>query len=340
MDADYDAGRCGLARPDAVGHGGPAPRRRAAPVVAAAAIPQDETFPSFVAAVRAAGAAIEIVSDGLGFYVASNLARLDPAPGRPAGRHERRTTSTAAGGWPSPTATRPASSAGRASASASGPTRPAGGSWSSSATGRATATPPTTPTSSGPRTASSRWGRATGRDFLAWDRFAEIEAWFVEALADGRLPATPADLPAWRATHRPLRAGLHLRPGGLGRRADRAGFARRPRATGRRGPVMPAAAEWSVAADCHNHPRRGALVGRPDRRRCSGSTSTAGWCSATIRRPDVRPAEASTGRSVRWRPGSAAASRWRWRTASGWRTRTAARRAWSRPSSPTTRARG
>jgi len=50
-----------------------------------------------------------------------------------------------------------------------------------------------------------RWGLATNRDFRAWDRFAEIEAWFVGALADGRLPATVADLAAWRAAHRPLR---------------------------------------------------------------------------------------------------------------------------------------
>jgi hypothetical protein len=49
------------------------------------------------------------------------------------------------------------------------------------------------------------WGRATRRGFREWSGFAEIEAWFVEALADGRLPATTADLPAWRATHRPLR---------------------------------------------------------------------------------------------------------------------------------------
>src|SRR5450759_2123247 len=45
----------------------------------AAGIPQDETFPMFVRSVRASGALVEIVSDGLGFYVASNLERLDPA---------------------------------------------------------------------------------------------------------------------------------------------------------------------------------------------------------------------------------------------------------------------
>jgi 2-hydroxy-3-keto-5-methylthiopentenyl-1-phosphate phosphatase len=42
----------------------------------AAAIPQDESFPAFVAAVRSRGAHVEIVSDGFGFYVSSNLAAL------------------------------------------------------------------------------------------------------------------------------------------------------------------------------------------------------------------------------------------------------------------------
>src|SRR5205814_3608481 len=42
----------------------------------AAAMPQDETFPAFVAAVRARGAQVEVVSDGFGFYVRSNLAAL------------------------------------------------------------------------------------------------------------------------------------------------------------------------------------------------------------------------------------------------------------------------
>jgi 2-hydroxy-3-keto-5-methylthiopentenyl-1-phosphate phosphatase len=42
----------------------------------AAEMAQDETFPTFVDAVRQRGAQLEIVSDGFGFYVASNLAAL------------------------------------------------------------------------------------------------------------------------------------------------------------------------------------------------------------------------------------------------------------------------
>ena len=42
----------------------------------AAEMAQDETFSTFVDAVRRRGAQLEIVSDGFGFYVASNLAAL------------------------------------------------------------------------------------------------------------------------------------------------------------------------------------------------------------------------------------------------------------------------
>jgi len=42
----------------------------------AAAMPHDEAFGGFVDAVRGRGAQVEVVSDGLGFYVRSNLAAL------------------------------------------------------------------------------------------------------------------------------------------------------------------------------------------------------------------------------------------------------------------------
>ena len=59
-----------------MGHGRPAGRSRSCCVGEAEAAGQDEAFPAFVAAAREAGAAVEVVSDGLGFYVAPNLARL------------------------------------------------------------------------------------------------------------------------------------------------------------------------------------------------------------------------------------------------------------------------
>jgi 2-hydroxy-3-keto-5-methylthiopentenyl-1-phosphate phosphatase len=42
----------------------------------ASAMPHDEAFPGFVAAVQSRGAQVEVVSDGLGFYVAPNLTAI------------------------------------------------------------------------------------------------------------------------------------------------------------------------------------------------------------------------------------------------------------------------
>jgi 2-hydroxy-3-keto-5-methylthiopentenyl-1-phosphate phosphatase len=74
-DALYDAGLIGsrelmLWDMDVLPRDGELLRRKAA------AMPQDEAFPPFVAAVRARGAQVEVVSDGLGFYVRSNLAAI------------------------------------------------------------------------------------------------------------------------------------------------------------------------------------------------------------------------------------------------------------------------
>ena len=44
--------------------------------IEAGQMPQDATFPTFVVAMHERGALVEVVSDGLGFYVRSNLAAL------------------------------------------------------------------------------------------------------------------------------------------------------------------------------------------------------------------------------------------------------------------------
>ena len=202
-DADYDAGRSGsreLMQWDME----VLPRDGALLRAAAAEIPQDETFVSFVAAVREAGAAMEIVSDGLGFYVASNLAQLDPGiVDLPIATNENDVDGSGRMTFPY----------GHPACFVCG-TCKRERVRAHEAGGRVVVF-----IGDGPsdryaahhadivfaKDALLAWGRATGRDFRAWDRFAEVEAWFVEALADGRLPATTADLPAWRATHRPLR---------------------------------------------------------------------------------------------------------------------------------------
>lgn len=202
-DADYDAGRAG-SRELMQWDMDVLPRDAELLRSVAAAIPQDETFPSFVAAVRGAGAAVEIVSDGLGFYVASNLARLDPGlVDLPVATNENDVDGSGRLAFPfghpqcfvcgtcKRERVRAHGVGGRVvifvgdGQSDRYAAHHADIVWA--------------------KDALLAWGRATGRDFRAWDRFAEIEGWFGAALADGRLPASAADLAAWRAAHGPLR---------------------------------------------------------------------------------------------------------------------------------------
>jgi HAD superfamily phosphoserine phosphatase-like hydrolase len=74
-DADFNAGRRGsreLMRWDM----DVLPHDAALLWSEATAMAQDDAFPAFVAAAEACGAAVEIVSDGLGFYLPANLGRL------------------------------------------------------------------------------------------------------------------------------------------------------------------------------------------------------------------------------------------------------------------------
>ncbi|MFH1475274.1 MAG: HAD-IB family phosphatase [Chloroflexota bacterium] len=202
-DADYDAGRTGsreLMQWDME----VLPRDGELLRGVAAAITQDETFCSFVAAVREAGAAIEVVSDGLAFYVVSNLARLDASlADLPVATNENDVDGTGRLAFPyghpacfvcgtcKRERVRAHEAGGRVvvfvgdGQSDRYAAHHADIVWA--------------------KDALLAWGRATGRDFLEWARFSVIVAWFRGALADGRLPAADADLPAWRATHRPLR---------------------------------------------------------------------------------------------------------------------------------------
>lgn len=177
----------------------------------AAGIPQDETFPMFVRSVRATGALVEIVSDGLGFYVASNLERLDPALANlPVATNANRVDGPR---WVSFPYGHPAchvcgtckrervrlhSAGGRAVVFVGDGTSDKYAAHHADVVFA--------------KNALLAWGRAMGRHFIAWERFSEIDAWFAEALGDGRLPATHADLPAWRAVHRPEMPGFICGP--------------------------------------------------------------------------------------------------------------------------------
>jgi 2-hydroxy-3-keto-5-methylthiopentenyl-1-phosphate phosphatase len=183
----------------------------------AAGIPQDEIFPMFVRSVRATGALVEIVSDGLSFYVASNLERLDPAlADLPVATNANRVDGPQ---WVSFPYGHPAchvcgtckrervrlhSAGGRAVVFVGDGTSDQCAAHHADVVFA--------------KDALLAWGRATGRHFIAWERFSEIDAWFAEALGDGRLPATYADLPARRAAHRPEMPGFICGPEAWGPR--------------------------------------------------------------------------------------------------------------------------
>ena len=202
-NADYDAGRSGsreLMQWDME----VLPRDAALLRAVAAGIPQDETFVSFASAVQAAGAAIEIVSDGLGFYVASNLARLDPAlADLPIATNDNDVDG--AGGMTFPYGHPACFVCGTCKRERVRAHEVGGRAVVFIGDGTSDRYAAHHADIVWAKGSLLRWGLATNRDFRAWDRFAEIEACFVGALADGRLPATVADLPAWRAAHRRLR---------------------------------------------------------------------------------------------------------------------------------------
>jgi 2-hydroxy-3-keto-5-methylthiopentenyl-1-phosphate phosphatase len=75
LDALYDAGRIG-SRELMQWDMDVLPRDADLLRSEAAAMPQDDAFPRFVESVRGRGAHVEVVSDGFGFYVASNLAAM------------------------------------------------------------------------------------------------------------------------------------------------------------------------------------------------------------------------------------------------------------------------
>ena len=177
----------------------------------AASVAQDETFPAFVRTVRAAGALVEIVSDGLGFYVASNLARLDPAlavlpiatnandlDGPGGVRFPYGHPACLVCGTCKRERVRLHAAAGRVVVFVGDGTSDRYAAHHADVVFA--------------KNALLAWGRATGRPFSAWDRFSDIEAWFVAAICDGRLPATPADLAAWRGAHRPEAPGFICGP--------------------------------------------------------------------------------------------------------------------------------
>ena len=199
LDAAYDAGTMGsreLMRWDMDVLPDPPDALRAE----AEAVEQDEGFVSLVHLVRGVGGVVEVVSDGLGFYIEPNLRRsglhdipvatnrnllrgggagVDFPYGHPAClvcgtcKRERVRTHQAAGrvvvfvgdGPSDRYATHHADLV--------------------FATGKLLA-----------------WCRAAGYPAIAWTELSEVVAWLEAALRDGLLPLRPGEVDAWRAARR------------------------------------------------------------------------------------------------------------------------------------------
>ena len=198
-DRDYDAGLVGsreLMRWDME----VLPRDAALLRSTAASLPHDRSFPAFVAAVQARGAAVEIVSDGLGFYVASNLHRLSPELAElPLATNENRVDGPDGMTFPY----------GHPACFVCGTCKrervrahQVGGRVvvfiGDGTSDRYAAHHADVVFAKGPLAA---WCAEVGHPFTAWDSFAEITAWAVAAFASGALPARAADLDAWHAEH-------------------------------------------------------------------------------------------------------------------------------------------
>lgn len=180
---------------------------------AAAAIPSDPAFGRFVATARAARIELEVVSDGLGFYVQGSLDRLGLGDLAVATNANRLVGGGAGMTFPY----------GHPHCFVCGTCKRARV-WAHQAAGRAVVF-----IGDG---ASDRYAafhadlvfakeqladlcQAEDWPFRAWTDFATLAAWLAEALSTGDLPLRPEALTAWRSRYRSA-AQLDRRAGGSG----------------------------------------------------------------------------------------------------------------------------
>jgi 2-hydroxy-3-keto-5-methylthiopentenyl-1-phosphate phosphatase len=165
----------------------------------AAAMPQDEAFPAFVDGVRARGAQVEVVSDGLGFYVRSNLAALGVTD-VPVATNDNRVADGGAGmsfpfGHPSCFVCGTCKRERVRLHQAAGRVVVFIGDGTSDRFAAAHADMVFA------KESLARICAAEGWPYDGWLRFDDVAAEVERAFVDGRLPSTPVDLPAWRAHH-------------------------------------------------------------------------------------------------------------------------------------------
>ncbi|HUG49117.1 MAG TPA: haloacid dehalogenase-like hydrolase [Candidatus Limnocylindria bacterium] len=166
----------------------------------ATTMPQDDEFASFVADVRARGAQVEVVSDGLGFYVRPNLDALgladvpvatneNPLTGGSGMRFPYGHPSCFVCGTCKRERVRLHQAAGRVVVFI--------GDGTSDRFAAAHADLVFA------KESLARICEGHGWPYIGWERFAEVREAVDAAFADGRLPLAAEDLPAWRAQHAP-----------------------------------------------------------------------------------------------------------------------------------------
>jgi len=169
---------------------------------AAATVPQDEGLVDLVALCRARGVAAEVVSDGLGFYVESNLARLG-IEGLPVYTNRNLATGGAAGvsfpfGHPTCLVcgtckrerVRAHQAAGRVVVFVGDGPSDRYAAWHADVTFA--------------KGSLERWCRSAGVETQPWERLADVTRWLASAIVTGHLPTEPADVAGWRSA-RPTR---------------------------------------------------------------------------------------------------------------------------------------
>lgn len=208
QDAAYEAGRVGsreLMRWDMdVLPRDPRLLRREA-----AGMPQDPDFPIFVRAAAAVGGAVEVVSDGLGFYVAPNLARLGLAA-LPVATSRNRVADGGRGlsfpyGHPACFVCGTCKRERVRAHQALGRVVVFIGDGTSD---RYAAFHADVVLAKG---SLADFCTEAGWPYRPWEAFGEVTAWLGRALADATLPLTAADVAAWRAGH-PSMAARHDPP--------------------------------------------------------------------------------------------------------------------------------
>jgi 2-hydroxy-3-keto-5-methylthiopentenyl-1-phosphate phosphatase len=168
---------------------------------AASEMPQDGSFAGFVAAVRERGAQVEVVSDGLGFYVRSNLAALGVGD-IPVATNDNRVEGGGSGlsfpfGHPSCFVCGTCKRERVRLHQASGRVVVFVGDGTSDRFAAAHADMVFA------KESLARICAAEGWPHLAWHSFEDVSREVEQAFDDGRLPRTPDEIPAWRARHAP-----------------------------------------------------------------------------------------------------------------------------------------